>query len=89
MKFGKAREVKAVMKEFNSVTGVDMKKQGRVMYDLVGPAYTMVLEMTHDSLSSFEKMMQEEMGKKEWGEWYQKLVPLMESSYREIFTVVE
>jgi hypothetical protein len=29
------------------------------------------------------------MGVEEWKVWYQKFVPLVESGYREIFTVVE
>jgi hypothetical protein len=89
MKFGKAKEVKALMKEFSSVSNVDMQKDGRVLFDLVGPSYTMVMEMTSASLADFEQKMQNEMGRKEWGEWYQKFTPLMESSYREIFTVME
>ena len=57
------------------------------MLDLTGPAYTLVWEMTTDSLSAWEKEMAEGMSEPGWREWYQKFVPLVDHSYREIFTI--
>ncbi|HTR81485.1 MAG TPA: hypothetical protein VMM58_07625 [Bacteroidota bacterium] len=90
LKFGKAKEAKAawkeavvIMKKFNIPTG-------RAFTDLTGPYYTFVLENTHKDLAEFEASMKNDLGMKEFGEWYQtKFIPLVESGRREIFTIVE
>jgi len=89
LKFGKAREAKALMKEIEPL----QKKYGggstdRFLTDVTGQFYTFVLETTYENLASFEKSTAEAMGAKEFGEWYQKFTPLVESGYREIFSIV-
>ncbi len=61
----------------------------RVLTDLVGPAYTLVLESTYESLTAFEKTARSMSASEDWKKWYQKFTPLVESGYREIFNVVE
>jgi len=89
LKFGKAKEAKALIQELPAM----QKKLGsappKVYVDLTGPHYTMVLEFTHDSLAAYEKSSKEVMGTPEFGAWYQKFVPLVESGTREIYTLVE
>ena len=87
LKFGKARDVKALMQETKKFMSPEEAKNSRVLFDLVGHSYTMVLEMTHENLAAFEKSMSAATNENEWREWYQKFIPLMESSYREIFTI--
>ena len=89
LKFGKARETKAVMQESKKIMSDDRLKKSRVLFDLVGPAYTMVLENNYASLSEYESEMAVVFSKTEWQNWYQKLIPLVEQSHREIFTVME
>lgn len=89
LKFGKARDVKALMQESKKLMTADEIKNTRVLFDLVGPAYTMVLEGTYNNLSDFESAMGKALGKDEWRDWYQKFIPLIEKSYREIFTIVD
>jgi hypothetical protein len=89
LKFGKAKEVKALMLESKKLMDPEMVKNSRVLFDLVGHSYTMVLEFTHNSLADFESSASQAMGRKDWQEWYQKFIPLIESSYREIFTIAE
>jgi hypothetical protein len=90
LKFGKAREAVALIKE-----GVAIQKRAgasfaaRVLTDLTGPFYTVVLELTVPSLSAFETEAPRFMADKDFQANYQKLVPLVESGHREIFTVVE
>ena len=48
-----------------------------------------MFENTYDSLADFEQAARAVMETDEWQAWYQKFVPLAESGYREIFTVVE
>lgn len=90
LKFGKAREAVALIKE-----GVAIQKRAgasfsaRVLTDLTGPFYTVVLELTVPSLSAFETEAPRFMAEKDFQANYQKLVPLVESGKREIFTIVE
>jgi NIPSNAP len=90
LKFGKAREAVALIKE-----GVLIQKRAganfaaRVLTDLTGPFYTVVLELTVPSLSAFETEAPRFMADKDFQANYQKLVPLVESGHREIFTVID
>lgn len=90
LKFGKAREAVAIMKE-----GVAIQKrlaldlQTRLLTDVTGRHYTLVLEMTVPSLSALETTTPRVMGDKDWQANYQKFVPLVESGHREVFTIVE
>jgi hypothetical protein len=86
LKFGAARPVKALMQESKKLMGDQVNKM-RILFDLVGPAYTMVLEMTHTNLAEFEKEMGSTLNREEWAAWYQKFIPHVNSSYREIFTI--
>ena len=56
------------------------------MTDLTGPFYTMVLELTVQSFATFRgRGAPRYMGDKDFQANYQKLVPLIESGYREVF----
>ena len=88
LKFGKAKEAKALWKE----GAVIFEKAGypvRALTDLTGPFYTFVVEISFESLADFEKGTQNTLGAEEWGKWYQKFAPLLVSGRREVFTIVE
>jgi hypothetical protein len=92
LKFGKAREAIALMKEGlaiqkRAVTGMDFST--RMLTDVTGPFYTLVLELTLSNMSTFEAYAPKLFGDKDWQAYYQKLAPLVESGHREIFTIVE
>ena len=90
LRFGKARDAKAMWKEGSAILKKHNLPAGRVLTDLVGPYYTFIIENTHKDLAAFESSFQNEQGMKEFGEWYQtKFAPLVESGRREIFTIVE
>ena len=77
------------MQEAKKIMPPEYAGRSRVLFDLVGPSYTMVWEVTYINLSAWESEMSSGMNEAEWRKWYQKFIPLIESSYREIFTVVE
>lgn len=90
LKFGKSKEAVALMKEGVAIqkrAGVEMDQ--RILTDLVGPFYTLVLELKIPSLGALEGNMSKVMGNKEWQANYQKFAALVESGYREIFTIAE
>jgi len=88
LKFGKARDVKALMEESKKLMTAEELKNTRVLFDLVGPAYTMVLEFTCKNLTDFEAQMASGFSNPDWRKWYERFIPLVEKSYKEIFTVL-
>ena len=90
LKFGKAREAVALVKEGTAIQKrLGMSFPVRVLTDVTGPFYTLVLELTAPNLSTYEAEVPRYMGDKKFQANYQKLVALVESGSREIFTVVE
>jgi len=90
LKFGKAREALAVMKE-----GVASQKRlvpeasARLLTDVTGPHYALVLEVTAPNLATFEAEVPRIFGDKDFQANYQKLIPLVESGHRDIFAIVD
>ena len=88
--YGKAREAVAVMKE-----GVAIQKRlapdasARLLTDVTGRHYTLVLEVTLPNLAALEATVPLIFGDKNFQSNYQKMVPLVESGHREIFTIVD
>jgi hypothetical protein len=92
LKFGKAKEAVALFKEGIAIqkrvaAGVNFST--RLMTDLTGPFYTVVLELTVPSMSAFEAEAPKLMGDKDWQANYQKIGALVDSGYREIFTEIQ
>ena len=93
LKFGKAREAIAILKD-----GMEIQKRvaatagaqmsSRLLSDVTGPFYTLVLELTVPSLAAFEQHAPAMMGDKEFQANYQKVLPLIEEGSREIFSIV-
>ena len=93
LKFGKAREAIGIIKENVAIqkrlaTAAGIDSATRILTDVTGPFYTVVLELTVPSLSAFEQNAPRFMSDKDWQANYQKLQPLVESGYRQIFSVV-
>lgn len=90
LKFGKTKEAIALIKEGVAIqkrAGLEMDQ--RILTDLVGPFYTLVLELKMSGLGDMEANMRKVMGNTDWQVNYQKFAALVESGYREIFTVAE
>lgn len=89
LKFGKAKEAKALLKERARIwKDVGLSAQRQSM-DLTGRYYTLVLEGDYESLAAWEAAMSDVHGAREWAVWFEKFQPLVESGHREIFTVIE
>ena len=90
LKFGKAKEAIALLKEGIAIqkrAGVEVNQ--RLMTDFVGTFYTVVLELTVPNMGALEATMPKVMGDKDWQAIYLEFSALVESGYREIFTLVE
>ena len=90
LKFGKARDAKALLSEFNSIAEKhNDKTPRRFLTDFTGEAYRLVLEMTFSDLTSYETALKSYFGWEDWRKWYEKFIPLVNRSEREILSVVE
>jgi len=91
LKFGKAKDARASLKVGLAMlvqAGVGGKSP-RLLTDFTGPAYRLILEGSYDSLADYERQLAAAFALPGWGESYQKFVPFVESSHREILIVVE
>ncbi|MBI4541540.1 MAG: NIPSNAP family protein [Gemmatimonadetes bacterium] len=89
LKFGKARDALALWPEFRALVGKAGYGPTRALTDLTGPAYTFVFESSFDSLAAWESSLAMTFASDEWRAWYQRFSPLVESSHREIYRIVE
>ena len=88
LKFGKAKDAKTVMKEgLKDLTAPGLIEH-HAYIDLTGPFYTLILENKWESMAAFEKALADMGNNKQWQEWYMKLMPLVESGHREIYSVI-
>jgi len=90
LKFGKAREGVALLKEAVAA----QKRAGstfptRILTDLTGTFYTVILEVIAPGLAALEAEMPRVMSDKDFQASYQKFAELVESGHRNIFTIVE
>lgn len=93
VKFGRSKEAVALWKEgMTMFEKAGVQNQARLLTDLVGTSYTLVLETSWDSLAAYEagyKKMMSTGTYEEWRKWYDRFVPLIDSGKREIFNLVE
>jgi hypothetical protein len=89
LKFGRSREVREVWEQAKPIIAGVGPASHRTLLDFTGPYYTFVLESTHASLAAYEQHLQGVLGNAAWKQWYARLVPLVDSGRREIFTVLE
>ncbi len=89
VKFGRMKEAKEIWGQMRSLFPADHRP--RLLTDLTGTYYTLVMETTHKDLGEYESSMRQSRpgADARMGELYQKFTPLVDSGRREIFTIVE
>lgn len=86
--FGKFKEAAALAQE-----GVALEERlgggsARILADLTGEYYTLVIEADYDDLASFEAALQRTTQSAEFRDWYPRFAALVRGGRREIFRVV-
>ncbi len=89
LKFGKAKEAKALLKEGTALIGKIGYSAPRFLTDFTGKSYRLIMESQWKSLGEWEETLKSAFGDKNWQDWYQKFVPLVETGEREILTIVQ
>ncbi|MGA2477118.1 MAG: hypothetical protein ABSG63_00020 [Spirochaetia bacterium] len=88
VKFGRMKEAKDVWKEMAKLFPAERRGRYRLLTDLTGQYYTLVMENTHKDMADWESSMSQ-MSDPAMGALYQKFTPLVDSGRREIFTIME
>jgi len=89
LKFGKSREATVLWHKGRPLIEKGSKAKVRLLTDVTGQFYTMVLEMEFKSLSEYENGHRSTSASAAWRGWYKKFSALVESGHREIFQVVD
>lgn len=89
LQFGKAREAIELARR-----AVEMEKkfgagEARLLTDLTGDFYTLVLESEHESLAAYEESYKRAMESGDFREWYPRFAALVRDGRREIYNVVD
>jgi hypothetical protein len=90
-KYGRGDELVALFRELNMRmrdTG-ELSPQFRILTDASGPFFTVVTESEVESFAAWEEGFRQSMDRPWMGEWFNKMMPLVESGSREFYTVVE
>lgn len=88
LKYGKAKEALALWKEASTRFTTMGNAPDRMLTDLTGTSYTLVVEFRYESLAEFEQKIASVFSNPDWAGWYERFVPLTRSGSREILTVV-
>lgn len=89
LQFGKARDAVAALQEGQRRLTEKGYEVSRIMTDVTGEYYTLVMESTYESLAAYEESLSKAIQDADWKEVYSRFVPLVKSGRREIFRVVE
>ena len=90
-KYGRGDELVAHFQEFNARMreADETAPRFRILTDASGPFFTVVTEVEVESLAAWEGSFREAMARPWMGEWFGRMMPLVESGRREFYTLVE
>lgn len=90
-KYGRGDELVAVFQEFNSRMQAENGPgpRFRILTDGSGPFFTVVTEVEVENFAAWEGSFRESMARPWMGEWFARMMPLVESGSREFYYTVE
>ena len=90
-KYGRGDELVALFQELNARMrdSGELAPQFRILTDASGPFFTVVTEAEAETFAAWEKGFAESMNQPWMGEWFSRMVPLVESGSREFYNIVE
>jgi hypothetical protein len=94
-KYGKGDELVALFKEArermqtSGTAASPGERSWRLLTDASGPFFTVVTEFEVENFAAWERWFQATMAQPEMGEWFSRMVPLVESGSREFYNIVE
>lgn len=88
VQFGRAKEAVALAQEGVAIEAKFGARGSRILTDMTGDHYTLVLEQEFDSLAAFEAGLQSTVQSPEFREWYPRFAALIQAGRREIYRIV-
>ncbi len=88
-KYGKGGELVALFKEARQNWLEAAKYSSRILTDASGTFFTVVTETEVESLAEWEKRSGEIFSSPQFGEWFDRMTPLVESGRREFYNIEE
>lgn len=83
IKFGASKQAVGLWKEYlQKVHGLDNAIHARLLTDITGRGYTIVLELSYSNYEELEPSKCSLTKKEGWKEFYQQFIPLCEYSER-------
>ncbi len=84
-KYGKSSELVALFKEARQKWPT--KYADRILTDASGPFFTVVTETTVESIAEWERRISEVFSLPEFGNWFARMTPLVESGRRDFYNI--
>jgi hypothetical protein len=88
LKYGKAKDAKAIIAQMRANGGMK-QDESRVLTDVTGAFYTMVLEFTAKDLATWEANQSQDLANPALRPLFQQFSELVETGNREIYTVID
>lgn len=86
LKFGASREALNLWKDYLSVVQKeDSKIHVRILTDISGPAYTLIVELIHETFADAEPTRCRLVQRSDWKAFYQQFIPLCQHSNRTFY----
>lgn len=89
LQYGKAKEATVLLRQGREALAQNGYPAERLLVDVTGDAYTIVMESSFDDLASFEASSATAGRSEAWQDVYRRFTPLVRSGRREVFRVVE
>ena len=83
-KYGRGDALIALLKDIP----VDFPYTMRIFTDASGPFFTVVTEYEVESLAAWERQSPEVFSQPDFGLWFERMIPLVESGRREFYHIV-
>jgi hypothetical protein len=85
-KYGKGDELVALFKEAKAEWPPEYAT--RILTDASGPFFTVVVETELENLAAWEQSMVEVMAIPDFGDWFARMQPLVETGRRDFYNLV-
>ena len=86
-KYGQGGDLVALFKEVKEKWPDSANYGYRILTDASGPFFTVVTETEVASLAEWERLIAEVFSLPQFGEWFARMTPLVDSGRREFYTI--
>ena len=85
-RYGKGSDLVVLFKEFRGKIATKVPGY-RILTDASGPFFTVVTEMQFESMAVWEQQSTEIFSRSEFGDWFVRMTPLVESGHRDFYKI--